>query len=58
MLGDGLTCHLQTAAQIAERLAVLGVKAIEQLPPTGISQGTKHRIVLHLKYGTIRFPIS
>ena len=42
MLGDGLSRHVQTTAQSAERLAILGVQPIEQFPTARVGQGFKN----------------
>lgn len=39
VLGDGLTGHVEAAAEIAESLAVLAAQLIEQGPAAGIGQG-------------------
>ena len=48
MLGDGLARHVQPRAKLAERLAVLPVQSIQQLPAAWICQGVEHGIVIHL----------
>jgi hypothetical protein len=38
MLGHRLPRHVEAPAQLAKRLAVLGMQPIQQLPATGIGQ--------------------
>jgi len=44
MLGDGLTGHVEVFRQLAERLAVVVVEPIEQLPAARIRKRLEHRI--------------
>jgi len=50
MLGDGLACHIQTLAKVTERLTVLLVQSIQQLPTASIGQGAKHSVLIHAAY--------
>src|SRR5262249_23694329 len=48
MLGHSLTRHLQPLAQLAQRLAILPVQPVQQLPAARIGQGPKYSVVIHV----------
>ncbi|BBU29720.1 hypothetical protein BTHE68_34540 [Burkholderia sp. THE68] len=47
MLRHGLARHAKAVAQIAERLAILRVQPVEQLPAARVRKRAKNRIVIH-----------
>jgi hypothetical protein len=44
MFGNGLPAHVEISAQLAERLAVLGVQPIEQRPSAGVGESLEHLV--------------
>src|SRR5277367_5488156 len=49
MLGDRLARHGEPRAQLAQRLAVLPVQPVKQLPPARVGQGVKQGVVIHAR---------
>jgi hypothetical protein len=47
MLRDRLAGHVQSLAQLAERLPISAVQPIQQLPTASIGQSAKHSVVAH-----------
>src|SRR5262245_39225681 len=47
MLGDRLARHIESPAQLPERLAVVRVQPVEQLPAAGIGKRAKNSVVAH-----------
>jgi hypothetical protein len=56
MLGDRLPGHVETSAELVKRLTVVGMQAIQQLPPAGVRQRLEHRVHQRSKYATIWLP--
>jgi hypothetical protein len=50
MLGDCLARHVQPLAKVAERLAILPVQPVQQLPTACVCQSAKYGVVIHLHY--------
>jgi hypothetical protein len=47
MLRHRLAGHVQSLAQLAERLTISAVQPIQQLPTASIGQSVKHSVVAH-----------
>ena len=47
MLARRLPRHAETRAELAERLAIVGVQPVQQLAPAGIGQRLEHLIHGH-----------
>ena len=67
VFGNGLACHVEPVAKLAQRLAIPLVQPVEQVSPACISQSMEHSVVIiahntepfgYLIYATHRLPVK
>jgi len=56
-LGDGLAGHLQSLAELPQRLAAAGVQRVEQGPPAGVRECAEHLVHHTSDQATLRLPV-